>query len=318
MKKLLIFTLAAFTAFSLTQCNNADSGPVNSSTINSTSSAAKSDNLASNEYDKAMENVDSLVNQSISDPNKRVAAYNLPCGVVKVVQTGNSFSIQYGDKTPCGYKKVSGEIKYELKSGTQFSDAGAVLEVTFVDYQVIVNATGESIIINGKQLVTNVTGGSLYHLLTTDNTHVKHTVSGELAVTFVDASGNKVRTRKLHKVKEWTRTTGITSLTFEAYGDSASVWENGYNKEGNPYYTKINEHFTWVYCSNRSAFILEKGLAEATFTSKDTPSATGTFTVEAGYNSSGHKAAKDCSADEYLIRTVIPIIKYDKTEYQLY
>ena len=316
MKKILNLTLTAFTAFMFTQCNNADTGKVVTPVTVKTSSSS-SDNLASNEYDKAMENVDSLVNQTISDPNKRVAAYNLPCGVVKLDQNGNTYSIQYGDKTPCGYKKVSGTITYVLKSGNKFSDSAAVLGVTFINYEVIVNATGESLIINGTQSVTNVTGGSLYRLFTTDNVHVQHTVSGQLSVTFVDASGNKTRLRNLHKVKEWTRLTGIESLKFEAYGDSASVWENGYNKDGNPYYTKINEKFTWTYCGN-STFKLTKGLAEATYSNKDIPSQSGTFTVEAGYNSAKNTPVKDCSSDEYMIHTVIPIVKYDVTEYQLY
>jgi hypothetical protein len=101
------------------------------------------DQAGSAEMDEAMSHVNDMINNKIGGgSNYRVAAYNLPCGVVSVdsasTNTGGHkiYKLNYGGNTACGYKYKSGQISFELQNQTAFNIAGATFVITFTDYTV--------------------------------------------------------------------------------------------------------------------------------------------------------------------------------------
>ncbi len=316
LKKLIQISLVAVLAFGLTSCIKKDDDTKTSV------STSLTDQSASDEYDKAMTIVDSLASRRGS---ARIDAADLPCGVIKDTVIDGKHTIKFGDKTPCGHRQLSGTITYKLVNGANWGEVGAKLEVTFVDYKVLVLATNESVILNGTHIVENVSGKYLWQLFTTKNTVINHKANGGLEVSFIDSKGITIkRSRRIHQDRKWTRGNGdFTTFKFEVKGDSANVIENGTTKDGYPYVNTVKETFTWQnYAANSLFAVLIKGSSETVVTNTKVASATGTIVVTAGYKKTltEETLVQDQTSNAYQIVYNIKFPGYDKTttSYQLY
>jgi hypothetical protein len=297
-----------------------------------------SDQAGSAEVDEALENVNDVINNKIGGGSSyRVAAYNLPCGVISIdSSTTNSgshkiYKVNYGGSTPCGYKYKSGQISFELQDQPTFNTAGATFKVTFTDYTVEVKATGSIIKLNGSISVTNTSGGYIWEAITSSAV-ITHKIRGSVNVTFSDGV---VRPRSFYQVRTWDAPTGWSDLSLTIAGDTTvgsttGVIEIGKTKaagagpyaSGYDYNTSLTNNFVWENCGTTWAgpYKLTSGLARMNVT---IPFVIPTYIdVESGYywdyatSNSTPTLVNDCTGNAYKITTVIGAST--TSSYQLY
>jgi hypothetical protein len=294
--------------------------------------AKQSDQAGTAEVDEAMDNVNDLINNKIGGgSNYRMAAYNLPCGVISIDSTTNNtssqkiYKVNYGGTTPCGYKYKSGQITFELQNGTAFNQAGAIFVIKYIDYTVEVKATGSVIKLNGSSTVTNQSGGYIWQSITASDTII-HKIRGSVNVTFSD---NTVRPRNYFQLRTWLSTSppmDWSGLSLSISGDtivgSSNLIETGKTYDGNyDYKTELLTKFIWKNCGTTWAgpYKLTNGEAKMNVT---IPSISPTYIdIDAGYywdlTAAGIPTKlNNCTSNAYKITTVIGTTT--TSSYQLY
>lgn len=294
-----------------------------------------SDQLGSAESGEAMEDVRDVINNGLGGGSgvrvDKSEAYNLPCGVVSIDSNSTNiggkkvYKLNYGSSTPCGYKYKSGQVNFELISGSKFSDSLAAYKVTFVNYTVKVNATGNTVKLNGTCIATNNTGGYIYEAITKNRT-ITHKIRGSYTVVVNDTLS---RPRQVFEKRTWSSTNGWLGLTYTAEGDTltatsgtAKVSEIGKTfKNQYSFETQISTPFVWSNCgtSYKGPYVLKTGNAKVVLA---VPLITAFYQVEAGYYKNVNNPnlvptkVSDCSSNAYKID--VQIGPNFSTEYQLY
>lgn len=290
----------------------------------------QNDQTGSAAMDGSMDDVNDYISNNIgggSNKAARVAAYNLPCGIIRVDSTGTgskkAYSLHYGNQTPCGYKRKSGDITFQLIKGNRFDSTGAVFAINYINYKVEALANGDVVTLNGTLYVTNLNGGFIWQTVVQSKT-IEHTIRGTLTITY---GNNQMRERKYYQHRTWASSNGWAGLTFSVSGDttiaSIKISETGKTYEGNyDYQTQILTTFFWSNCGTTYAgpYVLKTGLAKMNVSVPNISPAY--FQIEAGYyedpNNSGATplAASDCSSNAYKITTQIGTTT--TTQFQLY
>jgi hypothetical protein len=320
--KITLFTLGLASLFMLGSCNKKN-------TVAPSSPAKQNDQAGSAEADGAIQDVNDMINNQMGGGSTmKVAAYNLPCGVVTFDSTKNAnnkytYNLKYGSQTPCGFKYKSGQVSFTLTNGTTFKDVGAVFTITFTNYKVTSNLDKSTITLNGTLNVTNVNGGYIYQAATSGATII-HKLRGTFNITY---SNNATRSRTYAQKRTWTSSNGWAGLSLTVAGDSLinanTVSETGYTYEGNYYFqTEISTDFNWSNCGSTWAgpYVLKAGHAKLNVA---VPNISNTYIdVEAGYYwnlsnlSSTPTLVNDCTSNAYKVNTVIGSI--NTTVYQPY
>lgn len=278
--------------------------------------------------DDAIEDVNDIISNKIGGgygkSNARVTAYQLPCGIIKLdsstVNGSKQYSVQYGQNTPCGFKKKSGTITFNLTNGNTFAEVGAVYSVVFTNYKVEAVATGKEVTVNGTLTVTNIDGHYIWEAVVFNQT-IKHKVRGKLLITF---ENGEVRERNHYQLRTWSSNNGWTGLTFSVAGDTLiNVSETGNTIDGNyPYQTRIIDALTWSNCGSdfTGPYVLKMGHAKM---SVEYPNVTDAFIdIEAGYLvdaanlTSTPTKVNNCQSNAYKIFVKFSAI--ENTQYQLY
>jgi hypothetical protein len=287
----------------------------------------QSDQSGSSAADGAMDDVNDFINNNITpQASPRLAAYNLPCGVARVdTTTKNSngkivYQMKYGKETPCGYKKKSGTVSFQLIKGAFFNEVGAEFKITYTNYLVEVLATNDIIKVNGNIIVTNINGGAIWHAVTKSET-IKHKIRGKYSITY--ANGEE-RDRSTFQMRTWSSSNSWAGLTFSVDGDTTiaatQISEIGKTLDGNyDFQTEIIDAYTWKNCETTFAgpYVLQIGKARMNVIVPAISPAH--FEVEAGYHVADSKTPtkpNDCSTNAYKITTTLGTII--RTEYQLY
>jgi len=293
---------------------------------------SQNDQTGTTEADAGMSDVNDYINNKIGGgANARVAAtaaYNLPCGIIKVDSTTSgaitTYNLHYGGQTPCGYKYKSGQISFALVSGSSFSQQGAVVSITFISYTVTVEATGSVVILNGTIYDKNITGGYLWQVVLDDAT-VKHQLRGQLEITYANGA---VRPVNYYQLRTWSSTGGWPGLSFSVAGDTAiggytSVMQTGNSYDNNyAYVTNASTPFLWSNCGTTYAgpYVLEQ--AEATMYLTVPGISPANIDIQGGYDwnyavsSSTPALTQDCSSNAYKI--TLNVGSTTQTSYQLY
>jgi len=292
------------------------------------STTTQTDQEGASAIDDAVEDVNDIISNKIgggyNKSNSRVTAYNLPCGIIKfdssTVNGTKVYTAQYGQNTPCGYKRKSGSIAFKLISGNTFAEVGAIYSVVFTEYKVEVIATGKEVTVNGTLTVTNVDGHYIWEAVFFNET-IKHKVRGKLLITF---ENGEVRERNHFQLRTWSSSNGWEGLTFSVAGDTLdNISETGYTIDDNYYYqTQIIEALTWSNCGTdfKGPYVLKTGHAKM---SVDYPNVKDAYIdIEAGYNinttnlTSTPTKVNDCNSNAYKIFVKFSVI--ENTQYQLY
>ena len=296
-----------------------------------TTNTSQNDQTGSTEADDALSDVNSYISNKIGGgSNARVAAYNLPCGVVGVDSTIDSatgiktYNMYYGNQTPCGYKYKSGQISFALQNGTAFNNANAVFSIKFTNYSVEVKATGSTVTLSGTIYVTNINGGYIWQAVTASKT-ITHKLRGTINITYAN---NVTRPKNYFQRRTWVSSNGDwTGLSFSVAGDTAvgtytNVFETGLTYDGGyTYNTQLITPFTWSNCGVTYAgpYVLEVGEAKMNITGL---SVTAYIDIKAGYyvnyknSQSTPSPSNDCLTNAYQI--TLEYGSKTSTSYQLY
>ena len=325
MKKLNIFIigLMVFMVGMITACKK------NKDNTTTTATSKPNDQQGSSAADGVIDNVNDFINNKIGGGStKRVATYNLPCGVVLLDSSTISggykvYKMQYGSQTPCGYQKKSGQVSFVLINGTAFNSAGATFKLTYTDYVVVSLATGETTTINGTLTIKNVNGGYIWEAVTVPST-ITYQLRGTFSVTYSDGT---IRARSYYQLRTYSNTSTAgdwKGLTLSIGGDTlTNVYEIGKTYDGNyDYQTELITNFKWSNCGTTYAgpYILKAAHARMNLT---IPLVTPAYIdIEGGYywNYSNVQATptlvNDCTTDAYKITTVVSTAT--TSVYQLY
>ncbi|MEO8149201.1 MAG: hypothetical protein ABI723_16260 [Bacteroidia bacterium] len=143
----------------------------------------------------------------------------------------------------------SGQIKVQLTSGTHWSDPGAVLTETFINFKITRQSDNKSIMFNGVKTLKNINGNDWIAFLLSTKSLKYQERAFNIAVTFdnnLNATWNSARTTEWNYVKANVNP-GIqyAHITFTAKGDttingfnSADTW--GVNRYGYGFTTYYN------------------------------------------------------------------------------
>lgn len=273
------------------------------------------DASARNELDRAQDDIESVYNSDQYAGNQRGSAVNLPCGSVTL--NTNNYTINYNGVN-CRSRVLSGTIDVELVSGTKFSDVNARLKITFNNYKVHYNSSGEEIVYNGVTYTTNSTGGKLISLFQGSTTSIVHKTRGVLTLTY-DTTGKGgstfSRTWNLFRKKTFSNSTGTaTGVSLKFEGDTTVtgylpgtydvVSEYGTDVDNRKFIHTIPTAFLWSNCGTTYSgpYTLKQGRVEHTAFSDDAKYKF-QFIATAGYRNEGSNNILDqtCASSGYLI-----------------
>lgn len=183
--------------------------------------------------------------------------------------------------TPCSSpsRTRAGQIKVQLTSGNHWSDAGAVLTETFINYKVVRLSDNKSLTLNGIKKITNVNGNDWIGFVAgTSKLKYRERAFG-MQVTY--GNGQSASWNTAHTT-EWSYVSAIPRFDFKALGDTSmsgfsnvSAW--GVNRYGKVFTTHYNSALlSNTYCGlwrpnagelvhhvNNSDFTLTLGVDQA-------------------------------------------------------
>lgn len=119
-------------------------------------------------------------------------------------------------------RKRSGQIKAELTSGNLWSDPGAVLTLTYINFKVTFS-NNRFIMFNGVKTLKNINGNNWLGFILGTATLKYQSRAFNVNVSFDDGSSAVWNTAH---VTEWSYTPAQTKITFTATGDTSL---NGYS-----------------------------------------------------------------------------------------
>ena len=146
-------------------------------------------------------------------------------------------TINYSNSTCAGRNRTrSGSVILSMPVAARWSDAGAMLTVTFQDFKVTRVSDSKSMTLNGHTMITNVTGGRIATLA--NSGAMRHTINSDnMIVKFADGT---TRTWNIAKQRDFSYDGGIVISISGTHtdGNLTGISEWGVNR--------ANQHFSTV------------------------------------------------------------------------
>ena len=233
-----------------------------------------------------------LVNNSVFGKNFAVQSFSI-CGAT-IDSTGDTAAhpyiiINYNGNTTCSSTEIrSGQVKVQLISGAHWSDANAMLEVTFTNYKIVYpTLNNHSLTFNGIKYLTDVSGIDwlAYYLSGSITTQMRER-SYNMLVSFDNGQTSSWNSARLTTwaATNYTQFSGTVNGDTTIGGKIIDSWGK----------TRFNTNFTtqmiqpWVSNSTCGWWAPTSG---------NYSSVTDSFTVTAllGVNSSGTQVSSGCA-----------------------
>lgn len=169
---------------------------------------------------------------------------SLPCNVTidssNIVGDTITYALTFNGLNCAGTRNRVGHANIKKNINTPWSQAGTIVSITFIDLKITKVSTGKFIILNGKKIFENVSGGLLANL-GGSVTSITHKVTGTLQATFDD---NTTRTWNVARQKTYTGTLGSLIVTVDGFGSAdghsnLEAW--GTNRHGELFYSSITQ-----------------------------------------------------------------------------
>lgn len=261
-----VFTLAIFTT--LTSCKK-DETSSNNDPAPEIAAHSDDQNRISGELDAVANDANIALESDAAFSGKLLNPQdiNLICGATTVVDTlsnPRTITITYNGLNCPGTHMRTGTVILSMAAGTRWKDVGAVLNVQFNNFKIKRVSDNKSIIINGTQTHTNVTGGLLFQLPNLN--HIVHTIhSNNMSISFDDGTQRIWQTARK---RTFTYNNGVVlQITGNhTIGTNNGVAEWGINRFGHAFTTSITQPMTFRQdCSGRltSGEIKHEGFATA-------------------------------------------------------
>ncbi len=218
------------------------------------------------------------------------------CGADSVVISSNSQSatIYYNNKLSCDGKRFrTGVVTVALSGQTSWKTAGAVITVESVNGLKIIRKTdGKSILVKGKHIVTNVSGGSLVDFATIPTKILIHEINAvDMSITFDNGTSRIWNAKRKRTITLDSK--GI-AVKVEGIMNASGLAATGTNKKGDAFTTTINEALITNSCTGidykNPKWNVLSGVKTHTVAGK-------TVMVTYGYNADKQKVASSCDAN---------------------
>jgi hypothetical protein len=212
---------------------------------------------AQSENDAAVNDINTVIGDQSkmrgrsSGPADSQGILATPCGMSVDTSSASSGSLTCTfTGTTCLNRTRTGTIKLSIKDyaqGMRWKKAGAVLVIQFINYKVVRASDQKSIMLNGTQELTNVSGGSWWEFLVVKTqTSVVHSVSGySMNVTFSDG---KTAIYNINRKITYTLPGGVFTVKGEGTGSFAglSSLENyGTTRDGDAFTSQVSTPIVW-------------------------------------------------------------------------
>jgi hypothetical protein len=160
---------------------------------------------------------------------------------VTVDSTDNprTITITYNGKTADSLRSRTGSVVISIAQGVHWSDAGAVVTVSFKSLAITRLVDNKTITFNGTHTYTNVSGGSLVTLTSSAATPITHTVtSSNMSITF---DNGLTRTWSIARQRVFSYSNGIviTQTGTGTQGSLQGLSEWGTNRYGNSFTVQV-------------------------------------------------------------------------------
>ncbi len=151
--------------------------------------------------------------------------------------------------TVCNNRQRNGSIRLTLMSystGVRWKDVGAVLKIEFLGYKVTRASDGQSVELNGTQMLTNISGGTWFNLLFLAQPNLVSSVTGNnLNVKF---NGSATAIYNINRKFTYTWANNILTCTGEGIGNSGGInnLENyGTTRDGDAFTSQVTTPIVW-------------------------------------------------------------------------
>ncbi|MDP1622856.1 MAG: hypothetical protein Q8M08_11020 [Bacteroidales bacterium] len=235
----LTFLVLAIFGLSLTGCQKEKN-------VNPPADSSSLQQLSNDE-----ESVESALNESMNDVNNLLSNGNLkstqmlPCNATidstVVVNDTLTIYITYNGLNCSGTRYRTGKVEIKKHVGTHWYQQGATVKVRHINFTITKVSNQKSITLNSVHVHKNVSGGVIWQLGNGMNAIV-HRTWGHANVTFDDG------TTKIWNVARQKTFTGtppanlvLTIDGFGTVGDYANLLVWGLNRQGEHFYTQINQ-----------------------------------------------------------------------------
>ncbi len=199
------------------------------------------------------------VNQTLSDyplMHGRVASTNKVattiCGLT--VDTIGSYTgtikLNYNG-TVCNNRKREGSIKLTIinyASGARWKNAGCVLKVDYLAYKITRASDGQSIELNGTQMLTNISGGTWVDLLFLGQPNLVNSVTGTNLNVKFNGTATAIYNINRKFTYTWASSTSVLSCSGEGIGSSGGLnnLENyGTTRDGDAFTSQVITPILW-------------------------------------------------------------------------
>ncbi len=236
MKKqvLLLSTTIFFLATIFTACKKETAA----SDDNATEVSVQSDDQArfSTEVEAVANDADLALESSSNFAGRMSGVQTIICDATLVFDTVSNprtITITYNGGNCWGTRTRTGVVVLSMAQGVRWKDAGAALTITFQNLKVTRVSDNKSIIINGSQTYTNVSGGLLINLPTLQT--ITHSItSSNMSIKFDD---NTQRTWQVAKQRVFTYNNGVVITTSGTHtdGSTINIAEWGENRFGHAF-----------------------------------------------------------------------------------
>jgi hypothetical protein len=234
-----VLTLALITTFAA--CKKSDSG----STDNSTEATTHADdqNTVSTQFNQVANEINLALESSPSYSGREQTPPVVICDASVTFDSSSNprtITINYDGSILChpGWSRT-GSIVLSMPQNVQWKNAGAAITVTYQNVKLKRILDNKSIIINGAQTFTNVSGGLLYNLANLQT--ITHTVaSNSMSIKFDD---NTQRTWQVARKHVFTYNNGVvmTITGNHTEGNNNAIAEWGMNRFGHSFTTSTTQ-----------------------------------------------------------------------------
>lgn len=150
----------------------------------------------------------------------------------------------------CNNRTRTGKIILSWAHGTKWSNANAVIKIDYVNYKITRASDQRSIMFNGTQNLTNVSGGNWLNLILVTNYQLVNTITGtNLNVKFEDGKTAIYNiNRKITYTYPGTFPNGILTLKAEGIGNNGitnSLENYGTARNGDTFTSQVTTPIVW-------------------------------------------------------------------------
>jgi len=238
-KKITIALLAVIAvSLSFTACKKTATTSIKN-TLDSAQTQSNDEVMANKETDESSNDATAALENSGGSFAARPAGPSIafPCDATITYDTAavqKSITITYNGSNCSGTRTRTGKIIITFDSSLHWRDAGASINVDYDSLMITRVSDGKTLLISGNVTHTNVSGGLLEDLATSNP--ITRTITGNLVLTFDDQTQ---RTWQITKQRVFSYNNGIV-ITTTGTG-TGGIAEAGINRYGNAFTSAITE-----------------------------------------------------------------------------